>query len=84
MGWLGRTIVLASVTISNFTLGIIWLQAGVRMVSIARDIMGDGPFSGVVDMVDLIVPLAIAVIQIGIILWFLSAPVQEERARRVQ
>lgn len=84
MGYLGRSIILASVTMSNFVLGIIWLQAGVRMINIGRDLMDGGPFSGVLDSLNLLIPLTIAVIQVGIVLWFLASPVQEERARRVR
>lgn len=73
------------VTIAMGLAAIIHFRVGVEQIyPLAR---GDfaGPFSGIIGILEFLVPLAIVIIVLATWLWVLISPVQEERTvRRVR
>jgi len=72
--------------VANTVLAILWARMGVVLVTEVRDIMtgmgvASGPFTGSLDMLEVVVPVFIALMYIIIIGYLIFSPVEEERAR---
>jgi len=65
-------------TIANMILAVVYLRAGVPLIEQAGN--HPGPFSGVPELLYTVVPVIIGVLQLGILLWLIVAPVQEQRS----
>lgn len=85
MGQITRFQIVAYGTVANTILAIIWIRAGLLMVDIAKDITGGtGPFTGIIGMLEVVVPVVIAVVYIILFGYLVYGPVQDERARQVR
>ena len=68
-------------TIANMVLAVVYLRAGVPVIEQAGN--HPGPFSGIPEMMYVIVPVIIGVFQLGILLWLIIAPVQQQRSAQL-
>ena len=76
-----RMAVLFMVTIGVAIAGIIYYNVGVaHLFPMARNAQS-GPFTGVVDTLDVMVPIILGIIELGTAVWAMSGGVQQERAR---
>lgn len=66
-------------TIANAILATIYIYAGIPLIERAT-VQHAGPFSGPVEFLYIIVPAVIGLLQLGIIIWLIVAPVQEQRS----
>ena len=81
MGTWRRMAVLTVVTIAIAAVGIIYYRVGVAHLFPLATQTHAGPYSHVVDLLDWIVPVTLAIIELATILWAIGAGVKEERAR---
>jgi TRAP-type C4-dicarboxylate transport system permease small subunit len=65
-------------TVANMVLAVVYLRAGVPVIEQAGN--HPGPFSGIPEMMYVIIPVIIGGLQLGILLWLIIAPVQEQRS----
>lgn len=62
-------------------LAMMYATAGKDLIAFADNHQGE--FSNVINQLDLMVPLVIAILALAPMIWLIVAPVQEERARRI-
>jgi hypothetical protein len=72
--------------IANTVLAVLWARGGVVVIDEARSIMANlgvagGPFTGSLDMLEVVVPVFVALIYVILIGFLVFSPVEEERAR---
>ena len=85
MGQITRFQVVAYGVVANTILAIIWVRAGLMLVDIAKDLTGGtGPFTGAIGMLEVVVPVVIAITYIILFEYLVYGPVQDERARQVR
>lgn len=68
-------------TLANSVLALIYIYVGIPLIEMAT-VEYAGPFSGPVEYLYIIVPAVIGIIQLGLLLWLIAAPVQEQRSAR--
>jgi len=86
MGHAARLAFVSLGLIANTVLAVLWARGGVVVVNEVRSIMAglgvaSGPFTGSLDMVEVVVPVFVAVVYIILIGYLVFSPVEEERAR---
>lgn len=59
---------------------IIYFRVGLDLISYAKNDFS-GPFTGVAEFLEIVVPVSIGIILVGTWLWVIYGPVQRERAR---
>lgn len=86
MGHAARLAVVTLILIGNTVLAVLWARGGVVVVNEVRAIMvslgvSSGPFTGSLDMLEVVVPVFVALVYIIAIGFLVFSPVEEERAR---
>jgi hypothetical protein len=76
-----RFAVLIAVTVANAIAGIIYYRVGVEHLFPMAQGGSSGPFTPAVNQLETLVPIVIAVIQLGVIIWVIVGGVQKERSR---
>lgn len=87
MGHAARIAFVSIGLIANTVLAVLWARGGVVVLTETRSIMtmlgvSDGPFTGSLDMLEVVVPVFVALVYIILIGFLVLSPVEEERARR--
>lgn len=76
-----RMAIFFQVTLASAVSGIIYYRVGVAHLFPMATGQNSGPFSSVIQTLDIIVPLVLVVAILGTGLWALAGGVQQERAR---
>jgi hypothetical protein len=76
-----RFAILIAVTIANAIAGIIYYRVGVAELFPMATGASSGPFTPAVTTLETLVPIVIAVIQLGVVVWVVVGGVQKERSR---
>jgi len=76
-----RFAILIAVTIANAIAGIIYYRVGVEHLFPMAQGGSSGPFTPAVNSLETLVPIVIAVIQLGVVVWVIAGGVQKERSR---
>jgi hypothetical protein len=76
-----RVAILIAVTIANSIAGIIYYRVGVAELFPMATGPSSGPFTPAVTTLSTLVPLALVVIELGVIVWVIAGGVQRERSR---
>jgi hypothetical protein len=75
-----RFAILIAVTIANAITGIIYYRVGVEHLFARAQGASAGPFTPAVGTLETLVPIVIAVIQLGVVVWVVVGGVQKERS----
>jgi hypothetical protein len=81
MGHITRIVLWSLVTVANAVLAVIYYQGIVPIHEMVVPIAPTGPAGQALDMVLWAVPVAIAIIELGVTAILLYGPVEEEKAR---
>ena len=66
-------------TVANAVLALIYLWVGIPLIDMAV-VDHAGPWSAPVEWLYVIIPAVIGVLQLGLLIWLIVAPAQEQRA----
>jgi len=85
MSFLARIRVTLAVLIATSLIGLLFVEVAQPLINMGSgDGQFSGPFSDVVTRVETVVPLVIALVLLGTVVWLLASSVQEETRRRVR
>jgi hypothetical protein len=76
-----RMAVLFATTIAVAVAAVIYYRVGVAHLFPMATGASSGPFSSVIGTLDVLVPITLAIIELGVAVWAISGGVQQERAR---
>lgn len=79
MGFLGRMLFATQGVIAVAVLGITYAAVAAPIINMVRN--RGGPFTEVVDQLESVVPLLIALLLLFIVVWFVISGARQERAR---
>jgi hypothetical protein len=82
MGLIQRLAVAMATTMGSAGVAIIYFRAGEALLF--EMIATDGPFSSVIGWVETVVPIALAILIVGVWSWVIWGGVPRERAREVR
>ena len=81
MGHMARLLLWSLVTFGNALLAVVYYQAIVPLNEMVVPIAAEGPAATGMDMVMWAVPVAIAIIEVGVTAIVIYGPISEEKAR---
>lgn len=76
-----RLLFAASQFIAMLILGVIYIRGYLPMADMVPD---SGPFTGIVDTVEVIVPITIGAYLLFVALWVIAGPIQRERKAQTE
>jgi hypothetical protein len=82
MGIVLRGAVVFAATVANLASAIVYYRAGLPIIELAQQDKWAGPMSSVLPMLETLVPVALLIIELGVLLWFVYGSAQTERTQR--
>ena len=83
MGYMGRLAFASGTTVAVGIATILYFRMGVQLIGMGQGEYS-GPFTPVVDALEFLVPLCLALILLGVWTWVVYGGVQRERTKRTQ